>query len=142
MRNLAAHSRPDIAALYRACSHGLDLFFVISGFALAYPIVTLVHQEGQTYLDVSRYALKRILRIVPTYYVVLALTVAVPLVAAHFGLGALEGPAPAKGDLIRQALFVGAIPTTASGRWRSPCAGTSYFRFSLALVRFPIGFGS
>jgi peptidoglycan/LPS O-acetylase OafA/YrhL len=140
--NLMARARPEVAAAYRACSHGLDLFFVISGFALAYPILTLVHQEGQTYLDVARYALKRILRIVPTYYVAIALTVLVPLLALHLQLGALQGPIPSRPDIIRQALFLGnTIPN--DGFWSLLVTMRWYVLFPflvLLWVRLPIAF--
>ncbi len=140
--NLAAHARPEVAAVYRACAHGLDLFFVISGFALAYPILTLVHQEGHTYLDVSRYALKRILRIVPTYYVAIALMVLVPLLATQLSLVPLEGAVPNRGDIVRQALFAGnAIPN--DGFWSLALTMRWYVLFPflvLLWVRWPLIF--
>ena len=140
--NLLAHARPWVAATYRACSHGLDLFFVISGFALAYPILTLVHQEGQTYLDVARYALKRILRVVPTYYAVIALTAIIPVLAMHLQLGALQGPIPSRPDIIRQALFLGnTIPN--DGFWSLLVTMRWYVLFPflvLLWVRLPIAF--
>ncbi len=140
--DLLVHVKPELAALFRACSHGLDLFFIISGFALAYPILTLVHQEGQTYLDVSRYALKRLLRVVPTYYAVIGLTVLIPLLAGRLQLGALEGPLPSQAEIVRQALFVGnALPN--DGFWSLALTMRWYVLFPflvLLWVRLPIGF--
>ncbi|HMD03610.1 MAG TPA: acyltransferase family protein [Candidatus Baltobacteraceae bacterium] len=140
--NLLGYGHPALQAALRACGHGLDLFFVISGFALAYPILTLVHQDGRTYLDVARYALKRLIRIVPTYWVAIALTVLVPYLAGRFALGALEGPVPSASEILRAAFFIG-NPLPNDGFWSLALTMRWYVVFPLLVllwVRSPIAF--
>ncbi len=50
---------------------GVDLFFVLSGFLIARPYFT----DGRSMPPLKIYAMKRVLRIVPAYYVVLFLIV-------------------------------------------------------------------
>lgn len=52
----------------RQGAHGVDLFFIISGFCLSYPTLRRYTQSGQLKLDVACYAIRRIVRIVPPFY--------------------------------------------------------------------------
>ena len=52
---------------------GVPIFFVISGCLLYQPFVSR-HLGGRPSLDVRRYALRRLLRIIPAYWVALAVT--------------------------------------------------------------------
>lgn len=54
-------------------AHGVDLFFVISGFCLAYPIVRQHVDTGVVRFDVLRFYCRRIVRIVPVYWVAFGL---------------------------------------------------------------------
>ncbi|HZZ65816.1 MAG TPA: acyltransferase [Candidatus Baltobacteraceae bacterium] len=54
-------------------AHGVDVFFVLSGFCLSYPLLQRVRRNGETTFEVCRYFSKRIVRIVPPYYAALAL---------------------------------------------------------------------
>lgn len=49
-------------------SHGVDLFFVISGFCLSYPVILRIRQHGTANFDVIRFLAKRIVRILPPYW--------------------------------------------------------------------------
>jgi peptidoglycan/LPS O-acetylase OafA/YrhL len=49
-------------------SHGVDLFFVLSGFCLAYPALARFHARGHAGFDIVRFATHRIVRILPPYY--------------------------------------------------------------------------
>jgi peptidoglycan/LPS O-acetylase OafA/YrhL len=49
-------------------SHGVELFFVLSGFCLAYPTLAKL-RAGKGSFDVARYAAHRIVRIAPPYYI-------------------------------------------------------------------------
>jgi len=49
-------------------AHGVDLFFVLSGFCLSHPLLARLRSSGTAVFDVSRYLAKRILRILPPYY--------------------------------------------------------------------------
>jgi peptidoglycan/LPS O-acetylase OafA/YrhL len=59
---------------------GVDFFFVLSGYLLFWPFARSSFATGET-VDLRRYALNRALRILPLYYVV----VAVLLVLQHHG---------------------------------------------------------
>ena len=65
-----------LRSLFRAGYQGVDLFFVLSGFVIAWPYVV----DRQTRLDryqVADFYQRRYLRIAPIYYVTLAVAVAV-----------------------------------------------------------------
>lgn len=97
---------PALARLFADLSQGIPLFFLLSGFVLAYPPLATLRQDGRTYLDVGRYLVKRLLRIYPAYLVVLALTFLVPPLALQYGLPALaNGSGPLTRDLFFANLF-------------------------------------
>ena len=100
---------PVLARVFADASQGLPLFFLLSGFVLAYPPLATLRQDGRTYLDVGRYLVKRILRIYPAYFVVLALAFVVPPLALQYGLPALaNGSAGLTSDVfIRHLFFAG-----------------------------------
>jgi peptidoglycan/LPS O-acetylase OafA/YrhL len=83
----------------RLGAYGVELFFVLSGFCLAYPF--LQRREG---LDLVRFATRRIVRIVPPYWAAIALlAVALAFGKTSFILGT---PVPGGWDVLRQALFL------------------------------------
>jgi peptidoglycan/LPS O-acetylase OafA/YrhL len=81
-----AHPTWWFATLAAKGSHGVDLFFVISGFCLAYPALARLRGGGNTTFDVRGFFAKRIARIVPPYYAAIAIVVAAALLAVHAGL--------------------------------------------------------
>jgi peptidoglycan/LPS O-acetylase OafA/YrhL len=100
---------PFLARLAADASQGLTLFFVLSGFTLAYPALAVMRQDGRSYLDVGRYAIKRLLRIYPAYLALLGLTLVLPTLATRYGVGGLATPVgPLSLDtFVRNALFAG-----------------------------------
>src|ERR1700730_9077408 len=64
-------------------AHGVDLFFVISGFCLSYPILRQVH-FGKGDFDVLKFWARRIVRVMPPYWVAFALILAVALIVKRF----------------------------------------------------------
>ncbi len=52
---------------YKEFSHGVDLFFVVSGFCLAIPTLKYLQRDGFVRFDVAAFAVKRFLRIFPPY---------------------------------------------------------------------------
>jgi len=46
----------SLGRLFEEGSRGVDLFFVISGFALALPVLTVLRTEGRAGLDLPRYS--------------------------------------------------------------------------------------
>lgn len=88
-----------------AASQGLALFFVISGFALAFPAMAVLRQDGRTYVDVGRYAIRRFLRIYPAYIVALVLTVIFASVEGRLNPAGLRDVNP--GSIAANMFFVG-----------------------------------
>ncbi len=50
-------------------THGVDLFFVLSGFCLSLPTLEKLRREGSLRFDIAAFAAKRVLRIFPPYAV-------------------------------------------------------------------------
>jgi peptidoglycan/LPS O-acetylase OafA/YrhL len=100
---------PFLARLAADASQGLTLFFVLSGFTLAYPALAVMRQDGRSYLDVGRYAIKRLLRIYPAYLALLGLTLVLPTLATRYGVGGLATPVGPLSleTFVRNALFAG-----------------------------------
>jgi peptidoglycan/LPS O-acetylase OafA/YrhL len=96
---------PLVDHLANAAGQGLALFLVISGLTLAFPAMAVLRQDGRTYIDVGRYAIRRLLRVYPAYVVALVLTAAIAPFAARFGAAGFAGVTPA--DFVANALFVG-----------------------------------
>lgn len=67
-------------------AHGVDLFFVISGFCLAYPILRRHVDTGAGSFDVLRFYCRRIVRIVPAYWVAFAVVSAVSVIVVAHGV--------------------------------------------------------
>jgi peptidoglycan/LPS O-acetylase OafA/YrhL len=54
-------------------THGVDLFFVLSGFCLSLPTLEKLRREGSMRFDLAGFAAKRFLRIFPPYAVAVAI---------------------------------------------------------------------
>jgi peptidoglycan/LPS O-acetylase OafA/YrhL len=57
-------------------AHGVDLFFVISGFCLSYPALHKVQMSGAAVFDTGRFVAARIVRIIPPYWAAIIVSVA------------------------------------------------------------------
>jgi peptidoglycan/LPS O-acetylase OafA/YrhL len=113
--------------LLRCGMHGVDLFFVISGFCLSYPTLAALHQKGQATFDVGAFACRRIVRIVPPYYVAIA-----ALAAAAVFVGARLNAS----DILAQLLFFdrgGQAHMLNSSFWTLPVEFRWYVLFPLLL---------
>ena len=98
-----------VARLFDDASQGLTLFLVLSAFALAYPALAAMRADGAAYLDVGRYAVKRLLRVYPAYLIVLAFAAALHPLALLFGLPALASGTPPLDPtgFVRNAFLIG-----------------------------------
>jgi peptidoglycan/LPS O-acetylase OafA/YrhL len=65
--------------------HGVDLFFVLSGYCLAYPTIARFRHGGEIKFNLPHYFARRFVRILPPYEIALALFVAVLGVCALLG---------------------------------------------------------
>jgi peptidoglycan/LPS O-acetylase OafA/YrhL len=89
-------------------SHGVDLFFVLSGFCLSYPTLQRLYGGDAVTFDVARFAARRIVRITGPYYctIVVLLVLVFGLRAAGLGLPpSMPQSGFSAGDVVLQALF-------------------------------------
>jgi peptidoglycan/LPS O-acetylase OafA/YrhL len=88
-------------------AHGVDLFFVISGFCLSYPTLTAYRKSSGASFQLDRFFSKRLVRIIPPYYAaVLSCIVAVWVFKGlhmHVPLGL--DPHQSWADVLFQVLF-------------------------------------
>ena len=54
-------------------AHGVDLFFVLSGFCLSYPALAALRDGSTGRFDAVRYWARRLVRILPPFWIALAL---------------------------------------------------------------------
>jgi len=64
--DLNLHQGPLLHGMLEG-AHGVDLFFVISGFVLSYPLLAKLHAQGGATFDIARYLAHRFIRILPPY---------------------------------------------------------------------------
>src|SRR6516164_4323804 len=62
---------PAVAA-FGLGRHGVDLFFVLSGFCLSYPTLERLARDGSATFDVAEFAKRRLIRIIPPYWAAIA----------------------------------------------------------------------
>lgn len=102
------HNTLITIALRDGC-HGVDLFFILSGFCLAYPVLARLAEGSDNSFSLVSYAARRIVRIVPPYYAsiaVLGLAVFI-LSLARVPIGnAIDVTALSLGGIVKQMLFL------------------------------------
>ena len=96
---------PLLVRVADCASQGLALFLVVSGFTLAFPAMAVLRQDGRTYLDVGRFAIRRLLRIYPAYLVALVLTIVIGSLTAKYGIRGFRGITPS--TIFANAFFFG-----------------------------------
>lgn len=138
----AAHSRlpssggdSPIAFILRNGCHGVDLFFVLSGFCLAYPPLSHLHAEGRTRFNIAGYGARRAVRILPPYYAAIGVLwlLAMSLGWAHVVLPqSMDSAAAAPRGILNQMLFIG-HSYLAAPFWTLAIEFRWYFIFPLVL---------
>jgi peptidoglycan/LPS O-acetylase OafA/YrhL len=138
---IAFHIRVHTAGVqlehvFKECSHGVDLFFVLSGLCLSLPTIERVRKAGAAKFDVAGYAIKRALRILPPYLVALAILAAVAETAFAHGFALPDGmhhldPT----DLLSEVFFLDRNnQLTNQSFWSLAIEFRWYFVFPLALA--------
>jgi peptidoglycan/LPS O-acetylase OafA/YrhL len=119
-------------------SHGVDLFFVISGYCLSYPVLASVRNSGTGRFDLMGFLAKRMVRILPPFYIAFALCTLWMLFAVKAGLSE-----PATGldfsplALGRQLLFLDRGAVFPSGSfWTLAIEFRWYLAFPLVLALY------
>ena len=119
-----------LRSLFRAGYQGVDLFFVLSGFVIAWPYVeaAVSRMHGAQVIDFYR---RRFFRIAPLYYV----TIVVVVILLHFGwLHGKQNLRIVIGHLLFLENYVPAWVTTLRGvYWTLPTEMSFYLLFPLLL---------
>ncbi len=89
-------------AIGRAGSRGVELFFVLSGFCLAYPGLRALRESGRPLPGALAFLRRRFARIAPPYYV--AILMFSVLAFTKFGLPTWPPNAPTLSDIVADAL--------------------------------------
>jgi peptidoglycan/LPS O-acetylase OafA/YrhL len=129
-------------------AHGVDLFFVISGFCLSYPTLLKLKETGRSDFNLIDYGIKRIVRIVPPYWSAIALLVVVYLIATALRF---RMPWPEMlpygfswQEVAKQAFFIDKHTSFLNGSfWTLSIEFRWYFIFPVALwlwIRKPLWF--
>jgi exopolysaccharide production protein ExoZ len=71
--------------LAESLAHGVDLFFVLSGFGLAYPFLVDRLASKPVRFDALTYAFNRVYRILPPYYVAIGFAFAIAFLIKKYG---------------------------------------------------------
>ncbi|MGZ7042189.1 MAG: acyltransferase family protein [Thermoanaerobaculia bacterium] len=74
------------SSIARIGNHGVDLFFVLSGFCLAHPTLAKLRATGTATFDIGRFAARRLVRILPPYYAAITLFVVIGFVVHSLGI--------------------------------------------------------
>jgi len=88
-------------------AHGVDLFFVISGFCLSYPTLAAHRKACDVRFQLDRFFAKRLVRIVPPYYAALLSCILAVWIfkASHMHVPLGLDPNQSWADVLFQALF-------------------------------------
>ena len=118
-------------------SHGVDLFFVLSGFCLSYPTLVRLHAGAAVTFDVARFAARRIVRITGPYYCAIVALLGLAFALRAYGIGLPQSMPQAGfsiGDVVWQALFFDHNVRFLNGSfWTLAVEFRWYFAFPLVL---------
>jgi peptidoglycan/LPS O-acetylase OafA/YrhL len=127
------------ATLASKGAHGVDLFFVISGFCLSYPALARLRSADKSTFDIRGFFAKRIARIVPPYYAAIVIVIAAVLLAGSFGL---HRPSAVASDftplsVLQQLLFLDRhVDLVNSSFWTLTIELRWYLAFPLLLMLY------
>jgi peptidoglycan/LPS O-acetylase OafA/YrhL len=134
--------------ILRQGCHGVELFFVISGFCLSYPLLAKLRERGVATFDIATFAARRLVRIAPPYYVALLSLFVVAVILEHAHVVCSIAIAPGSTsltELMRQAAFLDYdTKFVNTSFWSLPVELRWYVMFPIALwlwVRSPRAFG-
>jgi peptidoglycan/LPS O-acetylase OafA/YrhL len=119
-------------------AHGVDLFFVLSGFCLSYPVLRALHDKGWATFDAAGYMARRVVRIVPPFWIAIAVLYAFLALLPHVGWRIQDMFSLSRVnwfEIGKQALFLDRRPEFLSPSfWTLPIEWRWYFLFPLFLA--------
>lgn len=134
VEDVALFPGPEILAkMVHRLAHGVEIFFVLSGFCLALPLLQRLRDEGRASLDLGVFYVNRVWRIFPLYVAATLIAAGVALVlAAHGTQRLISAPPPL--DVARALLLLDRNVDYANATlWSVPVQLRWYLIFPLVL---------
>jgi peptidoglycan/LPS O-acetylase OafA/YrhL len=114
--------------------HGVDLFFILSGFCLAYPTLRKIRRDGGTLFRITDYAAKRFVRIVPPFYIATFVFLSIAAAGLWTGHDAIVTMPPAL-DVVKTLFFLdGRVVLLNGSFWTLMVEFRWYFVFPILLA--------
>lgn len=116
-------------------AHGVDLFFVISGFCLSYPTLVALKADGGTRFNIAAFFSKRIVRIIPPYWIALGIIILLGQLVINAGapIGQTSISMPSIWQALRQLVFFDHTDLTNSSFWSLAVEFRWYLVFPIVL---------
>lgn len=138
---IAFHARVHLPGVhleeaFKEGSHGVDLFFVLSGFCLARPTLEKLARGTPADFDLAAYAGKRMLRILPPYAAAVAIFTAVGAYLMRHGIALPPGMFPfGTSEVMSELLFLDrGLHHINASFWSLAVEFRWYFIFPVALA--------
>jgi peptidoglycan/LPS O-acetylase OafA/YrhL len=131
---LAAHAFQNSTVVRRFAlgTEGVDLFFVLSGFCLSYPTLAKLYSRGDADFDVVKYAARRVVRIVPPYWIAILLCLGAATIGLNLPTLIPRSVSPL--EVVQQAFFLDQGVNLINGPfWTLIVEFRWYFVFPIAL---------
>lgn len=116
-------------------AHGVDLFFILSGFCLSYPTLIALKANPGTRFNVAEFFAKRIVRIIPPYWIALGVIVLLGQLVINSGapIGQTSISMPSVWQALRQLVFFDHTDLTNSSFWSLAVEFRWYLVFPIVL---------
>jgi len=116
-------------------AHGVDLFFIISGFCLSYPTLAALRDERSARFNIAEFFAKRVIRIVPPYWIALGITVLAGqvLIASGVDIGPTSISMPSVAQALSQLAFLDHTDLTNPSFWTLSVEFRWYLLFPIIL---------
>jgi peptidoglycan/LPS O-acetylase OafA/YrhL len=114
-------------------AHGVEIFFVLSGFCLALPLLQRIRDKGEAPFDIAIFFINRVWRIVPLFFAATGLAVAVAVAfRTHVLHGLISAPPPL--DVVRSLFLLDRNVEFANATlWSVPVQLRWYLAFPLLI---------
>ena len=116
-------------------AHGVDLFFIISGFCLSYPTLLALKSDGRTHFKIPEFFAKRLVRIVPPYWIALGAIILTGQLLINSGTSIAQTgiSMPSVWQTLSQLVFFDHVDLTNSSFWSLAVEFRWYLLFPILL---------